>query len=136
MVTETIKNHIGIIKTANEMNDEKYLVYDQNNVLKYVIDKTNVDIKEQDAIVLMIRESSVVEQAHTKSTEVKYKKLMLSTITHDLKSPITAIQGHLSLLPDYVTEKGLKYLRSAQAAALAFEYYIYDLVVLIQFTYL
>lgn len=136
MVTLAIINSIGIISTANEMKEDKYLVYDQNGVLKYLIDRTNVDINEKESIVLMIRDSTAVEQAHTKSTEVKYKKLMLSTITHDLKSPITAIQGHLSLLPDYVSEKGVKFLKSAQITALAFEYYIYDLVVLFQHKHL
>jgi K+-sensing histidine kinase KdpD len=80
---------------------------------------------------LLIRDSTLVEQAHAKATEVKYRQLMLSTITHDLKSPITAIQGHLFLLNDYVNESGMKFLKSAQSAALSFEYYIYDLIVML-----
>ena len=97
--------------------------------MRFIIDKSNVFIKGEKASLIFIRDSNLLEQTHVRVTETKYSQLLISTVTHDLKSPITAIQGNLAVLPQYVSEKGNVYLKAAQIAALAFEYYIYDLVV-------
>ena len=72
---------------------------------------------------------TLAEQTHAKVTEGKYSQLMLSTINHDLKTPLTAIQSSLMLLDQYVQPNGLEYLKTAQISTTLFEYYIYDLVV-------
>ena len=83
--------------------------------------------------LLFITRPSLEEQAHARFTENKYSQLMISTITHDLKSPITVIESNLDLLSHYIEEKGTPYLKSLQISAQAFEYYIYDLVVIIDY---
>ncbi len=123
---------LGMLDAGNSSDGQKYLVYDKFKNLQYVIDRRTVDFKNHDASLLFIRDSTALEQAHVKITETKYSQLIISTITHDLKSPITAIQGHLAVLPPFVTEKGQAYLKAAQLTAQAFEYYIYDLVVSMQ----
>lgn len=97
--------------------------------MRFIIDKSNVLMKGEEAALLFIRDSNLLEQTHVRVTETKYSQLLISTVTHDLKSPITAIQGNLAILPPYVSDKGSLYLKAAQIAAQAFEYYIYDLVV-------
>lgn len=107
------------------------MVYGNANTLLYIIDKRSVIFKSGDASLLFIRNTTSLEKAHTKATEEKYKQLMISTITHDLKTPISAINGSLVVLTNYVNGEGIKYLDSATIATIAFEYYIYDLIVII-----
>jgi K+-sensing histidine kinase KdpD len=120
---------VGLCTTAQEIAEAQYLAYGQNNDLRYSLEKRNVSFKGIDAALLFIRESTRVEQAHTKATEEKYKHQVLQTITHDLKTPLTIIKGQLAVLPNYVSEEGRTYLMAAQVSTAAFEYYIYDLIV-------
>ena len=86
-------------------------------------------MKDDEAALLSISPTSVTEQTHAKVTESKYSQLLISTITHDLKSPITAIQGNIDALNQYISPKGKSYLSAAQISIIIFEYYVYDLIV-------
>ena len=119
----------GLLDTCKILTEQKYLVHDHNKTLKYILDKRNLSIKNEDASLLSITPSTLAEQTHAKVVERKYSQLIIATITHDLKSPITAIQGNLTLLGQYIEECGLIYLKAAQASTMAFEFYIYDLIV-------
>lgn len=79
--------------------------------------------------MLFIRDSTITERVHTKVTQEKYKNMIISTITHDMKTPVMAIKGHLDLLPQYITQGGEQFLHAAKLATSSFEYYIYDLIV-------
>ena len=79
-----------------------------------MIDVRKIVFKDEEATLISINCSNTMEKTHAKVTENKYSQLIISTITHDLKSPITAIQVHLSILEQVVAEKGLKYLKAAQ----------------------
>ncbi len=120
---------LGLCVTAEQMTEAQYLAYDNNQNLRYNIEKRTVSFKGVEASLLFIREATRLEQAHTKATEEKYKHQVLRTITHDLKTPLTIIKGQLSVLPTYVSEEGQKYLTAAQISTASFEYYIYDLIV-------
>ena len=115
------------------LSEQNYLVHDRNHTLQYMIDIRKIVFKDEEVTLISINCSNAMEKTHAKVTENKYSQLIISTITHDLKSPITAIQGHLSILEQFVAEKGLKYLKAAQVSSVAFEYYIYDLVVKAKF---
>lgn len=93
------------------------------------MNKRKLIIKGEEANLISILPSTLAEQTHARITENKYSQLLISTISHDLKSPITAIQGCLGLLDQYIKPEGLEYLKAARISAIAFEYYIYDIVV-------
>lgn len=131
-----LKFLIGVCSAANLIIEEKYMVYDSSNTLRYVIDKRSVIFKSVETSLLLIRESTSLEKFHTKATEEKYKHLMISTITHDLKTPLTVINGNLTILSNYVTAEGIKYLSAAKIATIAFEYYIYDLIVMLSYVFI
>ena len=119
------------MNVVSSFKEQNYLIHDKDHTLKYIIDKRNLFLEDEEVALLSITPSTLAEQTHAKVTESKYSQLMISTITHDLKSPIMAIQGHLSVLDNYVIDNGKQYLKAAQISAQAFEYYIYDLVVII-----
>ncbi len=118
----------GILNTGTTMAERKYMVNSRLGVLKFTLDKRSVIFKGKEASLLFIHEANKTEQDHARITEGKYSQLLVSTITHDLKSPVTAIQGNLELLTQYVNSQGTSHLKAAQLAAQGFEYYIYDLV--------
>ena len=121
----------GILNISCNINDKKFMIHNDKNVLKFIVDKHQLVIKNRNASLFFIIDSSKLEQEHAKITENKYSQLIVSTITHDFKSPIAAIQGNLDALESNVDEEFIKYLKAAQIAAKNFEFYIYDLIVYI-----
>lgn len=78
---------------------------------------------------MFILESSITQKTHAKIIERKYSHLVLSTIAHDFKTPISTVQANLDLLNAHVSEQGSSHLNIAQTTLEAFKYYIYDLIV-------
>ena len=89
----------------------------------------NLVVDETESSLFFILDPNLQEQTHARITESRYSQLLISTITHDLKSPITAIKGNLDILEHYITIEGKDFLLAAQISTKIFEYYIYDLIV-------
>jgi K+-sensing histidine kinase KdpD len=122
----------SLFDTGPLLNEQRYLFYDNSHVLKFTAEKKNITIKNDKVFLLCIKPATQTEQEHARTTESKYSQLFISTITHDLKSPITAIQWSLMMLKQYVTSDGINYLNAAQLTASAYEYYLYDLLVILR----
>ena len=56
---------------------------------------------------------------------------MISQITHDLKSPITVIQNNLENRSAFINDEGRLHFKALEVSTKLFEYYIYDLIVLL-----
>ena len=108
---------------------KKCFVYDKDNVSKLVIYIANNILYGNDYLYIFITCPSLNEQKFTQVTENKYSRIMLSTISHDLKSPIMVMQGNINLLGKYVKEEGVNHYHKLESALNEFEYYIYDLIV-------
>ena len=80
-------------------------------------------------LILFITEPSLEEQSFVRTTENKYSQLLISTITHDLKTPLMVLKENLSLVSNYVSAEGISYLNMLQTELQFYEYYIYDLIV-------
>ena len=119
----------GLFNIGLLLEDQKYLVYDKLRTLKFTIDKRTMLIRNKEAFLFSMTIASLTEQTHAKVTENKYSQLIVSTITHDLKSPMAVIKGNLTLLEQYIEDKGLIHLKPAKMSASTFEYYLYDLIV-------
>ena len=119
----------GLFNIGLLLEDQKYLVYDKLCTLKFTIDKRTILIRNKETFLFSMTIASLTEQTHAKVTENKYSQLIVSTITHDLKSPMAVIKGNLTLLEQYIEDKGLIHLKTAKMSASTFEYYLYDLIV-------
>lgn len=119
----------GFCFSASLLNEDKYLIYNSSENLVYTLIKRIVNFEDQEASLIFIREPSQTEKTHMKVTEEKYKKMMISTITHDMKTPIMSVKGNLEMLFQYIANEGQDYLNAALITITAFEYYIYDLIV-------
>ena len=111
----------------------KYFAHDKSRTLRFIIYVQNLVINGNDTLLLFISEPSLEEQSYARLTENKYSQLLISTITHDLKSPLMVLQENTSLLSDHIDKDGINYLNILQTELQFFEYYIYDLVVILNY---
>ena len=131
-MTETgeIASWINSNKVEPALIGKRSFVYDKENSLKLIIFVSNDALYENDYLYVFITCPSLSEQRFAQVTENKYSRVMISTISHDLKSPLMVMQGNISLLSNYVKEEGIKHYCSLESTLNEFEYYIYDLIVL------
>ncbi len=92
--------------------------------------KKSIIFKDADAIMLIIRSFNSVEAMQRRATEDRFRNVLLSTITHDIKTPLTALQNNLSMLAPHLREDGREYYSATCIATRALEYYLYDINVL------
>ena len=131
-MTETgeIASWVNSNKVEPALIGKKSFVYDKENALKLVIFVSNDALYENDYLYVFITCPLLNKNKLAQITENKYSKVMLSTISHDLKSPLMIMQGNVNLLSKYIKEEGIGHYHSLEAALSEFEYYIYDLIVL------
>ncbi|MDR3548284.1 MAG: hypothetical protein P4M11_08495 [Candidatus Pacebacteria bacterium] len=103
----------------------------RTRTLCYVVQKRLIEFKstEEEATLMLIRDPTSVEKAHMKVTEERYKSLLMSTVTHDLKTPLAEIEGQFVALDEFVRPEGEKHLIAARMATSLFRYYVYNLIV-------
>ena len=90
-------------------------------------------INGTDTVLLFITEPTLEEKNYARVTENKYSQLLISTITHDLKSPLMVLQENLSLISNHIAREGINYLNTLRTELQFYEYYIYDLVVFLNY---
>lgn len=116
----------------NFIMGEKYFAHDMTRTLRFIICMQNLLINGTNTLLLFITEPSLEEQNFARTTENKYSQLLISTITHDLKTPLMVLKENLSLVSNYVSDEGINYLNMLQTELQFYEYYIYDLVVFLK----
>ncbi len=98
-------------------------------VLEYTLHKKSIIFKGTDAILVIIRSFNTVETMQKRATEDRFKSVLLSTVTHDIKTPLTALQNNLSLLLPHVQAEGREYYEATSIATRVLEFYLYDIIV-------
>ena len=131
MVNTKKSNLIGSSDICNKLEEGTYSLVGKDNKMKYSLSKKPIIFKDEEATLLILREFTSVE----KLQENKNKELLLSTITHDIKTPLTIIQGHMSLLNDFVQKEGILHYRAVLSATETLEYFLYDIIVFINKTF-
>ncbi len=97
--------------------------------VKYTLTSKKIMFKKKEAQLFLIRDVTKLEQVHHRAVEEKYRGLLLSTITHDIRTPLTIIKGNIESLEEHVEKTGAGYLEAIKASANNLEYFMYDVSV-------
>lgn len=109
------------------MEEGCYSLLDMNHNMVYSLNKKFIEFQDHDGVLLMIRPYSSVEKLQKKASEEKYKELLLSTLTHDIKTPLTIMHGNLTLLSEYVNEEGQEFYKASCNSLEMLDYYMQDI---------
>jgi K+-sensing histidine kinase KdpD len=119
----------GLLNANSLLKEGKYLVHDRFRTLQFVLDVKSIIRKNKKVTLLFLLVSDTTQQTHAKIIETKYSRLVISTIAHDLKTPVSVIQGNLYLLNNHIHKEGIPHLDAALTTLESFKHYLYDLVV-------
>jgi K+-sensing histidine kinase KdpD len=120
----------GLSDICQKLEEGTYSLLGKDNTMKFSLSKKPILFKDQIATLLILREYSSVEKLQEKIVENKCKELLISTITHDIKTPLTIIQANLSLLKEFVHEEGKQHYESVCCGTERLEYFVYDIKVI------
>lgn len=99
--------------------------------VRYTLNAKKVVFNEVNSTLFLIRDTTHAERAYRKLVEEKYRGVLLSTITHELKTPLTIMSGNLELLSascrSVITPEDQAHLEAAMLAAKSLKYYLHDI---------
>ena len=102
-----------------------------NTDVQYSINCKKINFRGNEATLFHIRESTDIEKTHRKLIEDKYRGVLLSTITHDIKTPLTIIKGNVEILKDQVIGGDLHCINALLVAVNSLEYFVHDINVML-----
>ncbi len=123
---------VGLLELAGLLSEEVYGLVDRRNTdenIEFTMHLKKMRLRDKDVTVFVLSESSDIEKIRTQLTEEKFRGVLLSTITHDIKTPLTAIQGSLKSIVPFVLPEGEEQLEAAEISANTLEYFLYDVIV-------
>ncbi|MDR3549213.1 MAG: histidine kinase dimerization/phospho-acceptor domain-containing protein [Candidatus Pacebacteria bacterium] len=120
--------YIGILELTKEKVEGEFVVLLGNEV-RYSLSCKRIVFTQLPATLFMLQACSNTERTHQRLMEERYRGVILSTVTHELKTPLTVISGNLELVQRNVRENDEDRLRieAAVQATKALKYYIHDI---------
>ena len=96
---------------------KEYTSHYKGNTFQLSFNELSLVGKEEFNIyTIIISNITSSEQCQRALTEKKYKYLYMTTISHELKTPLNAIKSMLLLLSSYICQEGKEYLEIAMNA--------------------
>ena len=100
---------------------------DKSNIhLKFV--KTNYE--SQEAILVLFKDVSLFKEYEKVKYETKFKSILMTTITHELRTPVNGILGMIQVLKQCANPESLEYLLVAESSCHLLINLINDILVL------
>ena len=149
---ERLINELNVrIVTNGSDNDEiigklklKELIINFDNKLSksqsFFLDEVDsiIQIKVSDAVfdekkakIISFTDCSAVQKLKQIQTECKYKTILISTISHELRTPVNAILGTLELVSEFIPEHSRKLLDMSKECCNMITSQINDLTVIL-----
>jgi len=129
-VNEIHKNKgISQLVEENIIGEFAMVLNETDTDVKCSINLQKIFFKGEDAMLALFRPTSDIENLHRKLIEDKYRGVLLSTITHEIKTPLTIIKGNIETLKDYVSLKGMTHFNAMKISITFLEYFMHDITV-------
>ena len=112
---------------ANISGSYAMMAAGNNTEVQYSMNCRKILFRGNEGTLFHIRESTDIEKTQRKLIEDKYRGVLLSTITHDIKTPLTIIKGNIEMLKDYAIGGSLQCINALLVAVNSLEYFVHDI---------
>jgi two-component system, NarL family, capsular synthesis sensor histidine kinase RcsC len=132
---------LSLISCNSNANDEgkSFWNFDElieSNIEYFCKTKSNLHMRflktfyeNSPAVLVVFKDFSIIKECEKAKWETKFKSVLMSTITHELRTPVNAIFGMIQLLKKYVSDDGLHYLLVSESSAHLLTSLINDILV-------
>ena len=128
--TISVEKLINFIKSCQDaIEDENYFLANIDTLVEIRVKEILFDGREAKLISFM--DCTSAQKLEKAETESKYKTKLISTISHELRTPVTAILGSLDAITEVVPEESQQYLNISRDSCNLIISHVNDLTVLI-----
>jgi signal transduction histidine kinase len=99
----------------------------EDSKINFTLWKEKVQFKGESSSLFVIVQSNEIDKLKSKLIEDKYRGVLLSTITHEIKTPLTIIKGNLLVMEKHLEPAAKDNLLAANIAVDTLEYFAYDI---------
>ena len=123
------------IRESNRDDNIEETVFNKyNKVLS--ISKMKIYFEEGNSLLIVIKDLSLMKDLEESKSRIKYKGMLMATITHDMRTPANSILGMLELIEQYLPPEKHKYLKIAHSSCNLLLHLIHDVLVLYIYIYI
>ena len=108
-------------------NEELYTTSDK----LLSITKKSIMYEETQSWLIAIKDMTLVRDLEESKSQIKYKGMLMATISHDMRAPVTSTLGMLKILQKYIPSDQMKYLEIANSSLALLLHLIHDMLVCI-----
>jgi signal transduction histidine kinase len=112
--------------SGNEIGS--YFLSEEKDMFNFEFKYRKIVYGKKEGLMIILRDVQLLQKLNKAIAEEKYKRLIIATISHEFRTPITSIIGGVGLAFDEVTEEGRAYLECVRGSAQSLELFIEDVV--------
>lgn len=90
----------------------------------------NITFQNQNARLIAFADCSAAQKIEKAEAESKYKTLLISAVSHEIRTPIGAVIGTLDIIKPLIPKEKLSLLEKVKASCDMIEFHINDLTVI------
>ena len=79
--------------------------------------------------LIVMKDISLFRDLEESKSRIKYKGMLMATITHDMRTPVNSILGMLEILQKFIPRDQLTYLKIAKSSSKLLLHLIHDVLV-------
>ena len=100
------------------------------------ISKKPIYFNEENMSLIAIKDISTLRQLEETKSQVKYKSMLMATISHDMRTPVNAIQAMLEMITLSTNDACKTYTTIAKGSCNLLLHLIHDILVYIYILYI
>ena len=95
------------------------------------LSKKTIYFEEWNCHLIVLNDMSLMRDLEESKIRMKYKGMLMATITHDMRSPVNSVLGMLLIMKEYIPHDKIKCLQIANSSCNMLLHLIHDILVYI-----
>jgi two-component system, NarL family, capsular synthesis sensor histidine kinase RcsC len=95
-----------------------YLSEKEGSSLKFELKYRKIIFQQKKALMFILRDVGMLEKLLQVQKESKYKEMLMTTVTHELRTPVNGILSNVEMLREYVPQEAQIFITVSENSCL------------------
>ena len=111
----------------NEEEEENVVCTTANKI--FSVTKKSIFFEQGNCWLIIIKDISLMRDLEESKSRIKYKGMLMATITHDMRTPVNSVLLMLNLLENVIPIDKIKFIKIAKSSCNLLLHLIHDVLV-------
>jgi signal transduction histidine kinase len=112
---------------------EEKILKDENKEKAISVKFEKIIFENEMTNLYVFKDNTLIQKIEKAEAESKYKEILMTTVTHELRTPVNGIKGNLELLKDHTSQDGKIFIKVSLHSCDLLINLINDILVILQF---